>query len=120
MEHLNIQRGFSLIEILFTIFLVTMAIIGLAIMTSTNTQTGDFSKALTSATTLARDKIEELKGGDYESLAAGSDTSGIFTRSWNVEMSASPSDYKKITVTVAWNWRVMPYKVELKTIRARD
>jgi prepilin-type N-terminal cleavage/methylation domain-containing protein len=114
------QRGFSIIEIIIAILLVAVAIIGLATMTSTNTQTSDFSKTMTSATTLAGDKIEELKGRDYDTLAGGTDTSGIYARSWVLASSPSPHDYKVITVTVTWNWQGKSHKVELKTIRTKD
>lgn len=114
------QRGFSIIEIIIAILLVAVAIIGLATMTSTNTQTSDFSKTMTSATTLARDKIEELKGKSYAGLTGGADTSGIYARSWSLEYAPSPHDYKIITVTVNWTWQGKPSTVELKTIRTRD
>jgi len=114
------QRGFSIVEIIIAILLVAVAIIGLATMTSTNTQTSDFSKTMTSETTLARDKIEEMKGRSYDSLSEGTDASGIYTRIWSLESAPSPHDYKIITVTVNWTWQGKPSTVELKTIRTRD
>lgn len=114
------QQGFTLIEIMIAIFLVGIGIIGLAMLTTTTSQDNDFSKTITSATTLARDKIEELKGTDFASLAAGSDTSGIYTRNWTVTQSAAPSNYKVIAVSVTWKWQGQTHEVALNTIRAQD
>ena len=119
-NHRHKQQGFTLIEIMIAIILVLIGIIGLSMLTTTTTQDNDFSKSMTSATTMARDKIEELKGTDYANLTAGSDTNGIYTRAWTVSTAASPSSYKTISVSVTWRWQGQTHEVALNTIRAQD
>jgi len=116
----NLQDGFTLIEILIAIFLLTVTLVGVATVMTTTMKGGDFSKTVTSATTLAKDKFEELKGAAYANLADGSDTKGIYSRTWTVTSATSPSDYKTLLVTVSWEWQGKSHQVELKTIRAKD
>lgn len=116
----NPGEGFTLIEVMIAVFLLAVALIGLASVTTTVIKSTEYSQTLTTATTLAKDKIEDLKASPYGDIASGSDTSGIFNRSWTVTSSASPSDYKTIVVTVTWNWQGQGRSVELRTIRARD
>ena len=124
-------RGFTLIEVMIAVFLLAVALIGLASVTTTVIKGNSFSQTLTTATTLAKDKMEELKastytaateaapmwtGEDYatangtvQASAAGS----YYTRSW----SALGTNTKTITVTVT---RPPNQSVTLKTIRASD
>jgi len=116
----NNHRGFTIIETMIAVFLLSVVIIGLASLATTNIKTNDFSETVTSATTLARDKIEELRGTAYARLANGSDASDIYVRNWTVVSSSPPSNYRTITVTVQWTWQWQRHSVELKTIRAAD
>jgi len=49
-------------------------------------------------------KLEELKGKDFTTLAAGtfSDTTSVFTRTWVVTDSVPMAGCKKIDVTSRW------------------
>jgi len=58
MKAKNLQDGFTLIEILIAIFLLTVTLVGVATVMTTTMKGGDFSKTVTSATTLAKDKFE--------------------------------------------------------------
>jgi type IV pilus assembly protein PilV len=121
------QKGFTLIEIMIAVFLLAVALLGLASVTTSVIKGNSFSQTLTTATTLARDKMEDLKGMSYTALPTGtvtdyatangtvqtSATGSYYTRSW----SAPGTDTKTITVTVTWSFG---RTVELKTIRASD
>jgi len=127
------SRGFTLLEIVVAILILTIALLGLASLTSTIINGNFFNRTLTVATTLAKDKLEELKsrpltgtgsgatipsaysGTDYRgaNLETATSTNAYFTRTWN----ASGTDPVTITVTVTWPTN---RSVVLKTIRARD
>lgn len=125
------QKGFTLLEVMIAVFLLAVAIMGTASLTTSVIKGNSSSQTLTTATTLAKDKIEELKASTYTtateaaSMWTGEDyatangtvqasaAGSYYTRSW----SAPGTNTKTITVTVTWPNRP---PVVLKTIRARD
>ncbi|MCX5824002.1 MAG: prepilin-type N-terminal cleavage/methylation domain-containing protein [Deltaproteobacteria bacterium] len=130
MKYKDNQKGFTLLEVMIAVFLLAVAIMGTASVTTSVIKGNSWSQTLTTATTLAKDKMEELKGSSYDNLpldsllstgpdyakadgtvqtfAAGS----YYTRSW----SAPGTNTKTITVTVTWSFN---RTVQLQTIRAR-
>ena len=131
--------GFTSIEVIIAIMLLGVALLGLASVTVSVIRGNDFSKMVTTATTQARDKMEELKSiaasqpnpctapnSCYDNLAGGSDTvDAVYTRQWTVGAvgAAAPQNdqtiMKKITVTVTWTWNIWPHTVTLNTIISR-
>lgn len=125
------QKGFTLLEVLISAFLLTVAIVGTASVTTSVIKSNSLSQTLTTATTLAKDKMEELKastytattqdaamwtGTDYakaDGTVQASATGSYYTRSW----TAPGTNTKIITITVTWPTN---RTVQLKTIRARD
>jgi prepilin-type N-terminal cleavage/methylation domain-containing protein len=129
----NISRsgnrdGFTLIEVLIAMFLLVIAIVGLASVTVSVIKSNDLSKMVTTATTRAKDKMEELKNAGktqagYDGLANGGDTvETIYVRQWTMGAvgAAAPDNdmtkMKKITVTVTWMWNGKSHTVTLDTI----
>lgn len=129
--HAGNGKGFTLIEVLITIFLLIVALVGLASVTVSVIKGNDLSKMVTKATTLAKDKMEALKNASVTgyatdaSLSVGSHTDSVeapYTRQWVVEaVGTTPPDndtdkMKKITVTVSWTWNGKAHNVALQTI----
>ncbi len=124
----NKESGFTLLEIIVAIVLITVALIGLASVTTTVIKGNLFNKTLSMATTLAKDKMEELKVASFGSLPSTTTTDyataegavqagasgAYYTRTWVATGTAS---LKTITVTVTWPSN---RTVQLTTIRARD
>jgi type IV pilus assembly protein PilV len=111
------NKGFTLIEIMIAIFILVVALLGVAGVTVSVINGNAFSKEITSASTLAQDKMEELKDTAYGSIASGSDTNSIYTRTWTV---TSPiTDSKTIVVVVSWSRSGNAHNVTLRTILAR-
>lgn len=122
------RGGFTLIEVRMTIFLLVITLVGLASVTVSVIKSNDLSKMVTTATTLAKDKMEEFKNAGatqagYNGLVNGSDTvETIYARLWTVgAVGATAPDndmtkMKKITVTVTWTWKETPHTVTLDTI----
>jgi len=122
-------KGFTLIEVLIAILLLVIALVGLASVTVSVVKGNDLSRMVTTATTLAKDKMEELKNlsvtsAGYDALTDGSQTGleTIYTRAWTVgAVGATAPDndttkMKKITVTVTWTWNGQSHDVTLNTI----
>jgi len=65
------SRGFTLLEIVVAILILTIALLGLASLTSTIINGNFFNRTLTVATTLAKDKLEELKSEPLTGTGSG-------------------------------------------------
>ena len=101
------KKGFSLIEVLVALVILSIAILATAGLMVTTTKNNSFGKNMTEAATLAQDKMEELLVTPWGNISNNNDvvqvqgSAGIpFTRSWNV---ADAGSLKTITVTVNWN-----------------
>jgi type IV pilus assembly protein PilV len=124
-SRLRKKQGFTLIEIMIAIFLLVVAMLGVISVTVMVIKGNSFSKTMTTATTLAADKMEELKNTAYASLADGTDTQeSIFTRTWAVTDGPPYITYvdpnnpvmKTVVDTVAWNWQGTGHNVVLRSI----
>ena len=70
------EGGFTLIEALVALFILTILSLSMAQMIGMGLMADANSEDLTSATTLSANKLEELRNGDYDGLAAGGDLTG--------------------------------------------
>ncbi len=70
------QRGFSLIEALVSIFLMSIVLLGVAQLIGVSIHLQRASEDLTSATVLAEQKLEELKNVDFNGLVPGGSING--------------------------------------------
>lgn len=123
------QRGFTLLEIMIAIFILVVALCGLIGVTVMAIKGNDFSKRMTTATTLAKDKMEQVKNMSYSSIVAGTTydylnedsstgTAGsYFTRKLTVTDATPAANMKTIEVEVSWSWGGTR-KVTLQTIVA--
>ena len=116
--------GFTLLEVLVAIIVLSVAMLGMASLTGSIVRSSELACQISSATTLAQDKIEALKNTAYSTLSgsveSGLDsdgsTGGIFGRVTTVSNGEAYSNTKTITVTVGWNWMSTPQSVVVKTI----
>ena len=115
------SSGFTLIEVMIAIFILTVGLLGAAGMAATVINGNAFSKEITTAATLAQDKMEELKNTDYASVASGGPEiqQSIYTRTWTVAADTLAAGIKTIEVKVEFPWKGNTHNVTLKTIVAR-
>jgi Tfp pilus assembly protein PilV len=100
------NAGFSLLECVFAIFIVTIGLLSVAALAAVATQGETFAFNSSDASALAASKMEELKGGtltvggSLTSNASGySDTPNwYFYRRWQI--SNGPAGTKQVTVVV--------------------
>ena len=112
------RDGFTLVEVLVSISLLTIALLGLCGATVMAMKGNSLSQMTTKATVMAKDKMESLKNLNYTQVASGSDTleANYYTRQWTVTNNAPVTDAKTIAVTVSWTWQGLARNFELKTI----
>jgi len=65
------ERGFSLVEALVAIFILTIIALGLGQVIGLGMLSNQAADDLTQATSLAADKLEEMRSSEYWALAAG-------------------------------------------------
>lgn len=114
------DKGFTLIEIMIAILVLVVGLLGVAGVATTVINGNAFGKEMTTATTLAQDKMEELRGTAYPSIVSGSDTQeSSYTRTWTVTPDSPAADMKTIEVMVQFPWNGTTHNVTLKTIVAK-
>jgi prepilin-type N-terminal cleavage/methylation domain-containing protein len=120
--------GFTLNEVLVSIALIAISVLGLSLNTIGVIQGNHISGNITVATNLAQDKVEELKAlttltnvdhcssysGDRGITATGA-AGGIFNRCWRIGDSPLGPGLKQIDVTIAWR-DYLPRSVTLSTL----
>ena len=140
--HVTGQQGFTLLEVLFAIFLVISAylgITGMTVMVMQSNSTNDFTDK---AVDLAQDKLEQLKNALFTSAVVADVNSGnnsdlestssfdyqesninesgrpggIFTRTWNIADNVPSAGMKTAVVIVTWTDRLGNHRVSLRTI----
>jgi prepilin-type N-terminal cleavage/methylation domain-containing protein len=98
-------KGFTLIEVLIALVILSVALLSLGGLMVQATKNNSFGGHMTEAVTFAQDKFEELKVGSWVAIIPGSDrkmgSNGIdYGRTWNVAINGN---LKTITMTINWN-----------------
>jgi type IV pilus assembly protein PilV len=100
------SKGFTLIEILISLVILSISLLALAGLMVTTTRNTSFGGHLTEAATFAQDQLEQFRAMRWQDIPPepGPDlktgSTGInYTRSWNVVQSGN---LKTITVTINW------------------
>ena len=113
----NRESGFTFIELLIALFVLTVALLAISSMVYSVMNSTSLSKETATATALMQDKMESLKHTPVSSLASGNDTVQLgnvdYLRQWSVAFSANT---RTITVTVNWTNRG-PHTVSMTTLR---
>jgi len=106
MDRYITSKGFTLIEILISLVILSISLLALAGLMVTTTRNTSFGGHLTEAATFAQDQLEQFRAMRWQDipLVPGPDlktgSTGInYTRSWNVVQSGN---LKTITVTINW------------------
>ncbi len=119
--------GFTLLEVLVAVVILCMGLLGMASLSVGIIKGNDFSKSVSSATTCAREKMEDMERLGYAGAPAAS---GTVTEAYNTitdyprfkretitAVDTPSADMKKITVTVYWDSD--NHQVQLKTFLAK-
>jgi prepilin-type N-terminal cleavage/methylation domain-containing protein len=93
------QAGFTLAEVIVAMAILAIGVAAIVTATRWAAQATDHTTQLTIASQLAQAKIEEFHA-PAASVAAGSDSTGRFTRAWSV---SSQGNRRNVSVTVRWN-----------------
>jgi prepilin-type N-terminal cleavage/methylation domain-containing protein len=125
---LSKEKGFSLVELMVAVCIMTIAFAGLASMEIACINGNSIASNVTMGITLAQDKMEELNSVDYNDprvadvntgnngtlrsttnidfseidIDEQGDAGGMYTRIWNIADDAPTLGQKTIVVIVTW------------------
>ena len=121
MINIENNKGFTLIEVLVAMVILSVGLLGTAALITGIINSNKLSNRISTATVLAQDKIEEIRGVGYAGAGAeaGTEPYGgvnfpLYKRITGVVAGDPAAGMKKITVTVYWDSDA--HSVELKTI----
>jgi type IV pilus assembly protein PilV len=123
------QSGFTLLEVLIAISILTVGLLGVAQMQIMGIRGNSFSGNTTAALTLAEEKMEDLLGKSYTDaeLTNGNNpdannpidetgqAGGIYSRMWTVTDDTPIIGTKTVTVSVSWD--NLSHQVSLSCIK---
>lgn len=98
MRKLIKDRGFTLIEVLTAMTILSVGLLMLLPMMVVSMQANDLAQDFTDSSMLIKQKMEELKGMDNP--ASGIDSVGTAQRVWTV--SDAENDLKKLVIDITW------------------
>jgi type IV pilus assembly protein PilV len=117
--------GFTLLEILIAISILSVGLLGVASMQVFAIRANGFASAQTEAATAGMDRIEKLlhRPYDHTDLDAGShtDTSLLagYTITWNVTDNSPFNNTKTVIVTVSWLDHGVAKNVQMRRVVPR-
>lgn len=112
-------RGMTLIEVMISLMLGTVGLLGMLMLMLTLSNGSSFSRQITEASVIAQSKVEELVSSAAVTLTSPADgttpvpdsldaygkanSAGPYTRSWTyTTVSDAAGSRRRITVTVTW------------------
>ncbi len=109
------ERGFTLVEVTIALFLIIVALLGVASTTVIAIKGNSFSQMMTTATTLAQGKMEDLVRDPGNAASGGPETVQTnYVRGWTVTPDSPAPNIKTIVVTVTWPWQGQSHSVVVR------
>jgi prepilin-type N-terminal cleavage/methylation domain-containing protein len=104
---LSKSKGFTLIEILLAIVILSISLLALAALMATTTRNNSFGGHLTEAATYAQDSLERFRTLRPQDIPEGPDNDSVtdpingitYSRNWNV---VTNGNLRTITITISW------------------
>jgi prepilin-type N-terminal cleavage/methylation domain-containing protein len=123
MRRLRSSRGFTLIEVVVAIVMLTFGVLASASLPAALMRSNRGETNRTRAVETLRLKVEDLQSKAYSDITSGNDTATIggvtFNRAWTVTPDSPATNLKTVTLTVTWGDRQGNHTISNQTIRAQ-
>ena len=97
------KKGFTLIEVLVSLIVFAVGLLGFASLEIVAMRNMTLSKELAKANTYAQQMVEELKASTWDNIAVGTSAATVLENKFSRTYSVSKEgEIKKVTVTVTW------------------
>lgn len=118
---LHNDKGFLMIEVILAIAIIAIGLFAVMSLTTVVITGNTQSKKVTTAITLAQDKMEYFKGIDYDNISGTYTVSNDYYLEALVQNDIPGTNTKTVTVDVYWNpgTTTSSHKVTLQTIFAK-
>ena len=126
MRRLKDPGGFTLLEVMITVVILAIGLLGLAGLQIVAIKGNSFGQQMSVASTLAQNQLEQLRQIPYASLSDGSsdgnDTyteavNGVsYTRVWQAVTDVNHPDWLTLNVTISWTGPTTGSTITLSTI----
>ena len=117
------SRGFTLIEVVVALLMLTFGVLASASLTAALMRSNRGVTNRTRAVETLRLKVEDLQSKQYSQITSGNDTATVrgiaFNRSWAVANNTPAANLKRITLSVTWSDRQGSHTVTNQTIRGQ-
>jgi type IV pilus assembly protein PilV len=120
------KKGFTFLEILVAMVVLSIGFLGIAAVTASVVRGNSFSNRLTTATTLAQERMEDIRRLGYSGIPTADTTTvedyhsianyPLYKRVACTNMTNPADGMKMVTVTVYWGSDA--HSVSLRTILA--
>jgi type IV pilus assembly protein PilV len=119
------NSGFTLLEVLVAMVILAVGLLGMASLSVGIIKGNELSKKVSSATTCAREKMEDVERLGYNNATAGTVTEAYnsitqypdFKRETITADDTPATDMKTVTITVYWDSD--SHQIQLKTFLAK-
>ncbi|MBM2833789.1 MAG: hypothetical protein HW406_950 [Candidatus Brocadiaceae bacterium] len=118
---LHNDKGFLMIEVIFAIAILAVGLFAVMSLATVVIKGNTQSKKVTTAITLAQDKMEYFKGISYDNISGTYTVSNDYYLEALVQNNIPGTNTKTVTVDVYWNpgTTTSNHKVTLQTIFAK-
>jgi len=125
MRRVHALSGFTLLEVLITLVILSVGMLALASLQVMAIKGNSFGQQMTVASTVAQNKLEELRELEFDAVLTGydnctDDANGVrYTRHWTVQDDTPQPDMKTVRVSVTWTGCEAGRSVAVATIIGR-
>lgn len=123
MRRLRSRQGFTLIEVVVAIVMLTFGVLASASLTAALMRSNRGVTNRTRAIETLRLKVEDLQSLRYSEIASGNDTATIggitYSRAWTVTSNAPAANLKTVNLSVTWGDRQGNHTITNQTIRGQ-